>query len=58
MELSVSQCGTLFIVTINGQEISNVKDYRIISSAREGTELMLKISLVDEIMEFATKATK
>ncbi len=56
MNVKVTQIGNLFEVEIDGNTISDVTDYKIISSAHGRTELELKISIPSEITEFVTEA--
>ncbi len=60
MEISITQLDDMLAVTIDGNVIPNVADYKIISSAHGGTELDLKIITKDSVKEFAslTKAAK
>ncbi len=56
MNIKITQIGKLFAVTIDGNTIQNVTDYKIISSAHGSTELELKIGIPSEITEFVTEA--
>lgn len=56
MNIKITQIGKLFAVTIDGNTIQNVTDYKIISSAHGRTELELKIGISSEITEFVTEA--
>lgn len=60
MEIKIEQVDSLFSITIDGTVIPNVSDYKIISSAHDGTELDLKIVTKDSIKGFvlSTKTTQ
>lgn len=57
MEVQCSKTGDHVLVCIDGRNIPNVTDYKITSSMRGGTELVLNIQLQSEITEFATSSS-
>ena len=54
-EITITSLDGLVVLDINGETVP-IKDYKISSSMRGGTELEVVIKLDGNIMEFATSA--
>ncbi len=54
MELRIGHIDNAIIANINGVDISNVVDYKIMTSAHDGTEVELKIKIDDNVTELAS----
>ncbi len=54
MDLRIGHIDNAIIANINGVDISNVVDYKVTTSAHDGTEVELKIKLDDSITELAS----
>ena len=53
MEIQIEQLGKHSIITIEGTKLTNVKDYKIISSASGETELTITLGLTTDLLSTA-----
>ena len=51
MEIAISKCDNLSVVTIDGCAIKDVSDFKIISSADGTTELIIHIKTKSEVVK-------
>lgn len=57
MDIKIDKVDNRYCLQI-GSEVIEIEDFKISSSAQNGTELEVKIRCQDIIMEFATSTTR